>query len=177
MADDFAIRGSSGFGDTGPSSGQRVYDAVIQARAGIAALQRPGAHFPFNTHPSNLSNPPPPIGMQTLIVDKITAYTSCQAIIAALYARDVRGKGGQHIKINMLNAALQYIWSDGMTDRTFLDEERVVQRPSPLAPFHILPCADGHVQVVGWNAQPLFEYRELQHKCHLSSNILLKIQR
>ena len=149
---------SSGFGETGPSSEQRVYDAVIQARAGIAALQRKGAHFPYNTSKENLDSPPPQIGMQTLIVDKITAYTSCQSILAALYARDVRGIGGQHIKINMLDAALQYIWSDGMTDITFQEEERVEHPTSPLAPFHILPCADGHIQVVGWNAQPLFEY-------------------
>lgn len=149
---------SSGFGESGPSSEQRVYDAVIQARAGIAALQRKGAHFPYNTSKENLDSPPPQIGMQTLIVDKITAYTSCQSILAALYARDVKGIGGQHIKINMLDAALQYIWSDGMTDITFQEEERVEHTTSPLAPFHILPCADGHIQVVGWNAQPLFEY-------------------
>ena len=149
---------SSGFGESGPSSEQRVYDAVIQARAGIAALQRKGAHFPYNTSKENLDSPPPQIGMQTLIVDKITAYTSCQSILAALYARDARGIGGQHIKINMLDAALQYIWSDGMTDITFQEEERVEHTTSPLAPFHILPCADGHIQVVGWNAQPLFEY-------------------
>ena len=48
----------TGYGLDDPRAG---YDAVIQARAGIAALQRKGAHFPYNTSKENLDSPPPQI--------------------------------------------------------------------------------------------------------------------
>ena len=46
------------------------------------------------------------------VVDKISALTNFQAIVAALVARK-NGRGGQHIQSAMLDAAMQFFWSDG----------------------------------------------------------------
>jgi crotonobetainyl-CoA:carnitine CoA-transferase CaiB-like acyl-CoA transferase len=57
-----------------------------------------------------------------LIVDKTTAMTASQAILAALYARDVRGKGGQHIELSMYDVGFAFNWVDIFADHYFAGE-------------------------------------------------------
>ena len=64
----------SGFGPTGPRSGEKVYDYVVQAMSGMAALQADDGGRPQLT--------------RHVIVDKVTAMTVAQAITAALLARE-----------------------------------------------------------------------------------------
>jgi len=40
------------------------------------------------------------------------AMTASQAILAALYARDVRNKGGQHIELSMYDVGFAFNWVD-----------------------------------------------------------------
>ena len=61
----------SGFGQSGPFAGYRVYDPVIQAVSGFA-----------DSHPDPVSNDPRLL--KTLMCDKITALTAAQALCAAL---------------------------------------------------------------------------------------------
>ena len=75
----------SGFGQTGPKAGERAYDPIIQFYSGIAAVQG-------RIHPEH---PEQPEQVNMLILDKLTAYTGCQAITAALLAR-TRSGNGQH---------------------------------------------------------------------------------
>ena len=58
----------SGFGTKGPMSNAPAYDPIIQAHAGIAATQGQGDQPAF---------------MRTLLCDKITGYTACQAVTRA----------------------------------------------------------------------------------------------
>ena len=55
---------------------------------------------------------PPPRNVANWILDKQKAPACFQAITAALYAR-VMGRGGQHVKVNMLRAAVAFLWPDG----------------------------------------------------------------
>jgi crotonobetainyl-CoA:carnitine CoA-transferase CaiB-like acyl-CoA transferase len=98
----------SGFGDSGPYRDRRVYDPIIQALSGHAAIQ---------------VNPAVPIPdlVRNLVSDKSTAYTAAQAITAALFARE-RGAGGQHIRVPMLDASLAFFWPDGMMAHTMLGD-------------------------------------------------------
>ena len=98
----------SGFGETGPYSQRRVYDPVIQALTGHVAVQ---------------VNPQVPIPdlVRNLIADKATAFTTAQAITAALFARE-RGAGGQHIRVPMIDASLAFFWPDGMWAHTMRGE-------------------------------------------------------
>jgi crotonobetainyl-CoA:carnitine CoA-transferase CaiB-like acyl-CoA transferase len=72
----------SGYGPDGPSSHRRVYDNVIQAASGFAAVQ---------TDPASSK----PTMFRMLVCDKITAYTAAQAITSALFARATGKARGQ----------------------------------------------------------------------------------
>ena len=100
----------SGFGSTGPSASRRVYDSVIQAMAGMAGLQAPGG-----TEPQMV---------RTVLADKVTAQTAAQAITAALLERERSGQG-QHVHVSMLHAMVAWLWPDGMSNHTFVDDAGV----------------------------------------------------
>ena len=98
----------SGYGATGPASGDRVYDAVIQAVAGVAASNR-------DQHTGE------PHLVSTLVVDKLTAITAAQAVSTALYARERDGLG-RRVDVSMLDAMLAFQWPDAMYNHVFIDE-------------------------------------------------------
>ena len=102
----------SGFGTDGPKRDAPAYDPVIQAQAGITATQ----------------GKEEPAFFRTLICDKITAYTACQAVTSALYVREKSGEG-QHIDLSMLDAGLFFIFPDGFQNHTLLDDDI---EPQPL---------------------------------------------
>jgi crotonobetainyl-CoA:carnitine CoA-transferase CaiB-like acyl-CoA transferase len=120
----------SGYGPSGPYSGRRVYDPIIQGLSGHTAVQL---------------NPEVPIRdlVRNIVADKSTAYTAAQAITAALFARD-RGAGGQHIEVPMIDSSLAFFWPDGMLAHTFAGEDS----PSGLALYQIYrlsQTSDGHL--------------------------------
>ncbi len=106
----------TGFGTEGEAAQEKVYDAVIQAVAGVAATQR----NPINGQPTVLA---------TALCDKLTALNAAQAVTAALYAREKDGQG-RRIDLSMLDASLAFQWPDCMYNHTFLD-----QAPPPFPEF------------------------------------------
>ena len=81
----------SGFGETGPYSGKRVYDPVIQALSGLAYIQG-----------DRVSGRPRMV--RTIIPDKTTALTAAQAITAALLSRERKNpqdRKAQHVELAM----------------------------------------------------------------------------
>ena len=103
----------NGVGAYGPYANRRVYDAVIQAISGFAALKGDAA-------PEMVNN---------LICDKITSLTAAEAIVAALFQAERSGTG-QKVDISMLDAALSFLWPDTMNNFPFLEPgiERVPYR-------------------------------------------------
>lgn len=99
----------NGFGDEGPYSGRRVYDAVIQAVSGMGALQADPATEQ-------------PILINQLVCDKLTSVTAAQVITSALVARERSGIG-QRVQISMLDASLFFLWPDAMLNFTFLGDD------------------------------------------------------
>ena len=121
--------GVSGFGTTGPMSANAAYDHVIQGLSGITAMQGRDSEMKY---------------INTLICDKITAYTVAQATTAALLARASTGKG-QHIDISMLQANLAFMWPDGMMDKTIEDKDGIVDM-SPISDYYqTLDLSDGSI--------------------------------
>jgi crotonobetainyl-CoA:carnitine CoA-transferase CaiB-like acyl-CoA transferase len=118
----------SGFGDSGPYSDQKVYDYVVQALSGMASLQGGGGQ------PSLLRN---------IVIDKATAYTVANAVLAALVARGA-GAGGQHVTVNMLDTALAFLWPDGMMQHTFLGDG-ITPGPHMSDGYDVYPTADGYI--------------------------------
>ena len=119
----------SGFGADGPYAKKRVYDNVVQGYSGWASVQAdPDGN---------------PTLLRTLVCDKVTAYTTAQAITAALFARE-RGAGGQHIEMAMLDATAAFLWPDSAMDLALLEED--VNRMATVgAGYNALAMADGFV--------------------------------
>ena len=133
----------TGFGPDGPYADQKVYDYVIQALTGMAALQDDQTG-----RPSLVKN---------IVIDKVTAYTVAQGVTAALLARE-RGHGGQHVEISMLDVGLAFMWPDAMSNHTMLDEE-TTDVPHMSTYYEVRPCSDGFI------AQMAFSDRQFPGLC------------
>ncbi len=118
----------TGFGNRGPLHDRPAYDHVIQGIAGITGLQGGGDSYAF---------------VRMLMCDKVTAYTTAQAVTAALLARHSTGEG-QHIDISMLHACLAFMWPDGMMHRTLHDDD-VLQMPPISESYQTIKARDGAV--------------------------------
>ena len=87
----------TGFGPTGPLADLKVYDNLIQAVSGMAFDQG--------------RDTGEPTFVRNMACDKITSLTAAQAVTAALFAR-ANGRGGQHLSVSMLDAAVAFLWTD-----------------------------------------------------------------
>ncbi len=133
VAPDLIYVSISGFGEKGPYAQQRVYDPVIQARSGLAAVQRD-------------RETGRPHMVRTAIADKLTALTAAQAMTAALLARERTGEG-QHVRLAMLDAMISFLWPEGMMHYTFVrdGDELGRQSDSPQTRELLFETADGFI--------------------------------
>ena len=131
----------SGFGKEGPLGRAPAYDPIIQAHAGLTATQ----------------GKEEPAFFRTLICDKITAYTACQAVTCALYVREKTGVG-QHIDLSMLDSGLFFVFPDGFQNHTLLDADH--ERGPLLIDllYELTPTKDGAVTISAGN-------EEMQMRC------------
>ena len=127
---DIVYASINGFGDDGPYADRRGYDPVFQALTGYVDAQL-NPEFPM------------PDLMRNAVVDKATSYTLAQGITAALFARE-RGAPGQHVKVTMLDAGLQFFWPDGMLKHTLVGDD-VQNLMVPGERYRLTPTADGHL--------------------------------
>ncbi len=120
----------SGFGTEGPHRNAPAYDPIIQAQAGFAAVQGQGQDGPQF--------------MRSLMCDKVTAYTACQAVTTALYVREKTGRG-EKIDLSMMDAGLYFLFPDGFMHQTLLDDD--VDHSPPLSEllYDLAPTKDGGV--------------------------------
>lgn len=139
----------SGYGPDGPNAHDAVFDPVIQAVTGHAAVQL-NPEIPFaDVH-------------RTIIMDKSTALTAAQAITAALFARERTGKG-QHIELSMLNSALYFFWPDGAMGHALIDDD-VSPGVTLYESMSLTQCADGHfVYFMAGDAHWHGVFRALDH--------------
>ncbi len=122
----------SGYGPDGPYADQPVYDPVIQALSGLAEAQR-GDY------------------VKSFAVDKIAAMTAANGVLSALVARS-RGVGGQHVEVNLLDAAVSWLWMDAMWNQSIVGGEPVPTYSDWYAPYDAL---DGQVAAV-WVTEKQF---------------------
>ena len=97
----------SGFGTEGPLRRAPAYDPIIQAQSGMAATQ---------------GSDESPTFIRSLLCDKITGYTACQAVTSALFARERTGEG-QLIDLSMLDSGLFFMFPDGFQNHALLDAD------------------------------------------------------
>lgn len=132
--------GTYGYGAAGPYADYPAYDDIVQAAAGLSALQE-------KVHGE-------PLYMPTIMADKTTSMACVSAISAALYAREKSGRG-QAIEVPMFETLVAFSAVEHMFGETFepalgptgyhrvLSEHR---RPHRTADGFIalLPHADSH---------------------------------
>jgi len=118
-----------GFGEEGPYSHKRVYDPLIQGMSTLTEIQGGRGERPRL--------------VRVIVPDKVTALTASQSITAALLARERTGKG-QHVRLNMLDAVLSFVWPEGMAYNTFVSPE--VPNTPPVARRDLVyDTLDGYV--------------------------------
>lgn len=121
----------SGFGNKGPYANKRVYDPIIQAISGLAAVQGGSGQ--------------PPKMIRTLIPDMVTALTAAQAITAALLSRERTGEG-QHITLSMVDAMISLTWASMMSTTMLLDQDTASHKAPDRGGDHLLfKTADGYI--------------------------------
>ncbi len=120
----------SGFGETGPYAHKRVYDPIVQALSGLAAIQADRASGR-------------PRMMRLIVPDKLTAITAAQAITAALFGR-ARTSKGQHLRLSMLDATVEFHWPEGMAGHTWIGRG-VGTRGARYAQDLVFETADGFI--------------------------------
>ena len=97
----------SGFGERGPLAGKPVYDPIVQALSGLTTIQAG-------------SDSERPRLVRTILPDKLTSVVAAQAVTAALLARAETGKG-QHVRVSMLDAVLNFLWASDMGGQTYVN--------------------------------------------------------
>jgi crotonobetainyl-CoA:carnitine CoA-transferase CaiB-like acyl-CoA transferase len=126
----------SGFGQTGPRAGDRAYDPIIQAYSGITEVQG-SIHREHADQPEQVN---------MLLLDKLTAWTGCQAVTSALLARSRSGKG-QLVELSMLDTAISFIWSDVAANLILQPDDsgaEIDSRPPIRASGTMQTYRDGH---------------------------------
>ena len=89
----------SGHGPDGPEAHLPAYDYVVQAKLGMVAHQRD------REGRGDL--------VRQVVVDKTSANSLVQGVLAALYMREKTGRG-QRVEIPMVAAGLAFLWPDGL---------------------------------------------------------------
>jgi crotonobetainyl-CoA:carnitine CoA-transferase CaiB-like acyl-CoA transferase len=130
----------AGYDTSGPEASRPGYDLVIQAEAGLMALNG-DAHMP-------------PLKFGVAVVDLMTGMYSAQAILAALLRRERRGVG-QLIEMALYDCGLSVSGYYGL-DALQLghDPERYGNAHPSIVPYGMYEAADGPLIIaVGNNAQ------------------------
>lgn len=112
----------AGFGHEGPYAKKPVYDPIIQALSGLTSVQ-------------GGSDEARPRLVRTILPDKLTSMVAAQSVTAALLAKE-KGRGGQHIRLAMLDVLIGFLWGSDMGGHTFVGEE--VERETPQSDIDLI---------------------------------------
>lgn len=133
----------TGYGQTGPESGRAGYDAIFQAEGGLMH----SIGYPDN-HPAA-----GPMRVGLSIVDVLASHYASTAIIAALYSRDARGGGGEHVDVSLLESCIGTMTHHAMH---FLISGELPPRRGNMSagggvPSGMFACSDGSIVITVGN--------------------------
>lgn len=119
----------SAYGRSGAFAGRSGYDPVVQAESGLMSL--------------NGFAEGPPVRMGPPMIDLSTAMMACNAVLAALLARNHLGRG-QHVEVSLFDNATAISSMFGMTHlMTGESPSRFGQAPNGAAPVGLFEASDG----------------------------------
>ena len=130
----------SGYDSSGPEAKRPGYDLVIQAEAGLMAINGEASQ--------------PPLKFGVAAVDMMTGMYAAQAVLAALFRRERTGKG-RNIEMALYDCGLMITGYYGL-DALLLghDPQRYGNAHPSIVPYGMYDAADGPLIIgVGNNAQ------------------------
>ncbi len=121
----------TGFGQDGPYAHRAGYDYIIQGMSGLMSITGEAGGSPMRAG--------------VAITDIFTGIYATTAILAALHRRGVTGQG-EHIDMALLDCAVAVTANQAMNYlATGKPPGREGHFHPNLAPYQVLPCADGHM--------------------------------
>lgn len=129
----------SGFG-SGHGADIAGYDFLVQAVGGLMSI---------TGHPESDGGTPTKVGVA--LVDVLTGKDAALGILAALHARATSGRG-QLIEVNLLSSLLAALVNQASTYLTTGETPGRLGNAHPsIAPYELLPCADGYLAIACGN--------------------------
>ena len=142
----------TGYGQTGPNCDRAGYDAIFQAESGLMH----SIGYP-DDHPAG-----GPMRVGLSIVDVMASHYATTAILAALYSRDARGGGGEHVDVSLLEAGIGSMTHHAM--HYLISGELPPRRGNMSAgggvPSGMFACADGDIVITVGNDQQFARFCE-----------------
>lgn len=118
----------TGFGQTGPRSKAPATDSILQSFSGLMSVNRDREGMPQR--------------LGVLVIDVVTGLYAFQAISTALYARAVRGAGGRHISVSLMESIGAVQAGKMIAYHLEGNEEQIAG-----APVGTFRTADGHLTI------------------------------
>lgn len=121
----------TGFGQTGPSAHKAGYDGMIQGEGGLMSI---------TGEPKGM-----PMKVGVALVDVMTGLYSCNAVLAALMARQHTNEG-QHIDIALLDVQVAALANQGMNYlATGQNPQRMGNGHPNIVPYQTFATQDGSI--------------------------------
>lgn len=121
----------TGFGQSGPSAHKAGYDGMIQGEGGLMSL---------TGEPTGM-----PMKVGVALVDVMTGLYSCNAVLAALMARQHTNEG-QHIDIALLDVQVATLANQGMNYLATGDNPQRLGNGHPnIVPYQTFATQDGSI--------------------------------
>ena len=123
----------TGYGQTGPDAGERAYDNIVQAAAGLMSITgEPGG---------------PPVKAGSAMADTIAGTFAFAGILAALLHR-LRTGEGQHVDVSMADCLVALVLDESLDVWPALGlPTRQGNRIPRLSPFNAYPTRDGGIAI------------------------------
>ncbi|SNR24969.1 CaiB/BaiF CoA transferase family protein [Halorubrum vacuolatum] len=134
--------GISGYGEWGPDRDKPAYDIMMQARGGFMSFTGVEGG--------------PPVRIGVALADIGAGMYATQAILAALFEREVGDGTGQKVDVSLLDG--QAAWTSYMATNYFASGEppgRMGSKHPNIAPYQAFETADGYV-VVACSSDPFW---------------------
>src|SRR5229473_3294486 len=117
----------SGYGETGPLAGRKAYDLLVQAETGLSSIT---------------GGPEGPARVGISVVDIATGATAHAAILEALIARSVHGKGAD-IRISMFDVMADWLTVPLLNAEAGNPPQRMGLAHPSIAPYGVFRSRDG----------------------------------
>jgi len=132
----------SGYGFTGPKTGQPGYDILAQAEAGVMSLTGESGG--------------PPIRLPIAIADMTTGMYAAMGILAALYSRERTGNG-DFLDLALFDSQLTWLANVGSSYlNAGVSPERCGNAHPNIVPYQLFQGSDDRSFVVAVGTQPLW---------------------